>query len=80
MAASHLVAEPLRIVLKDVHVVNENRSTLAVVEALDEVDKGGFAAPGRAHKSKRLAGWEVDVQAVHDLYQKQSDCFVIQDL
>jgi hypothetical protein len=40
----HLVTEPLRVILEDIHVVNEDRSTLAIVEALDEVDEGGLAA------------------------------------
>ena len=60
----HLVTEPLRVILEDIHVVNEDRSTLAIVEALDEVDEGRLAAAGCA---EGLAGRKVDGQAVHNL-------------
>ena len=66
----HLVTEPLRVILEDIHVVNEDRSTLAIVEALDEVDEGGLAAAGCTDERKGLARRQVDGQAVHDLRKR----------
>mmetsp|Transcript_41162 Transcript_41162/g.64307 ORF Transcript_41162/g.64307 Transcript_41162/m.64307 type:complete len:368 (-) Transcript_41162:934-2037(-) len=62
-----LVTQPLWVILKDVHSVDQDGTTLAVVETLDEVDEGGLATSRRAHQRKGLARRKVDAQAVHDL-------------
>mmetsp|Transcript_73984 Transcript_73984/g.173688 ORF Transcript_73984/g.173688 Transcript_73984/m.173688 type:complete len:360 (-) Transcript_73984:725-1804(-) len=64
----NLVAQPLGVVLQDVHPVNEDGSTLHVIEPLDEIDKGRLAAPGLTDEGERLARGQIDAEAVHDLH------------
>ncbi len=64
---SNLITKPLRIILQDVHVVNQDRAALAIVEALNEVDEGRLSAARGSHERECLAGRKVDGQAVHDL-------------
>mmetsp|Transcript_46437 Transcript_46437/g.123190 ORF Transcript_46437/g.123190 Transcript_46437/m.123190 type:complete len:209 (+) Transcript_46437:1089-1715(+) len=62
-----LVTEPLRVVLQNVHAVDVDRATLAVVEALDEIDESGLATTGSADKGQSLASRQVDGETVHNL-------------
>mmetsp|Transcript_45993 Transcript_45993/g.144258 ORF Transcript_45993/g.144258 Transcript_45993/m.144258 type:complete len:439 (+) Transcript_45993:721-2037(+) len=62
-----LVTEPLGIILQDVHSVDKDGASLAIVETLDEIDEGGLAASRGANKGKSLTRGKIDREAVHDL-------------